>query len=129
MIRTKHLRADPVEAADGTRILVTRYYPRGIAKDAGLWQAWEPDLGPSRELHGDVKDGRIGWDAYERRYLAEMRGEEALRLLDALAARAARGETLTLLCDHPRSMPAERCHRFLLQRLLTERAAGPRATF
>jgi uncharacterized protein YeaO (DUF488 family) len=128
VIRAKHLRAERAEPADGTRILVTRYYPRGIPASQRLWDEWQKELAPSRALHGDIKDGRISWDAYEARYLAEMGTPAAQAALAALAERARGGERLTLLCDHPRTTPQERCHRFLLQRLLERRIATSRTT-
>jgi uncharacterized protein YeaO (DUF488 family) len=42
---------DPVDPADGRRILVCRYRPRGVPKDEEAWDEWMPHLGPSRELH------------------------------------------------------------------------------
>jgi uncharacterized protein YeaO (DUF488 family) len=103
------------------RVLVTRYYPRGIPSSGKTWHAWVRELAPSRELHKAIKEGRIGWDEYDRRFLAEMEGEPAQRALQDLADRAAAGETVTLLCDHPPALAPERCHRFLVARLLEER--------
>lgn len=60
MIRTKDLRNSPPEPADGLRVLVSRYYPRGIPKSRRLWDLWCPELGPSRELHAAVKPQRGG---------------------------------------------------------------------
>ena len=47
-IRTKRW-DDPKEPADGFRLLVCRYRPRGLPKDAETWDAWNADLGPSKE--------------------------------------------------------------------------------
>lgn len=120
MIQTKHLRSDPAEASDGTRIYIGRRYPRGV-KDNTLWHERIHDLGPSLRLHEAIMRGEVSMDAYEQRFLAEMRTQPATSLLADLRRRSAAGETITLLCDHPKSLAPDRCHRFLVQALLEGR--------
>jgi uncharacterized protein YeaO (DUF488 family) len=114
LIKTKRWN-DPVERDDSHRLLVCRYRPRGVRKDAETWDEWAPHLGPSRELHADYygKHGpAIDWHEFRRRYLAEMRQEQ--EVIAGLSARVARGETITLLCSSA-CTNAERCHRSLLK--------------
>jgi uncharacterized protein YeaO (DUF488 family) len=112
---------DGGEDDDGYTVLVCRYRPRGIPRTHETWDAWEPDLGPSKELldafHG--KRGRaIEWPEYARRYLEEVRARPSAQAqIAALRARLAAGETVTLLCSSACADPA-RCHRTLLARLL-----------
>src|SRR4051794_40310123 len=117
-IKTKRWN-DPIGPDDGFRLLVCRYRPRGVRKADETWDAWQPSLGPSRELHAAFygKSGQppLGWSEYRRRYMAEMPGRAAQ--LQAVAARLAAGETVTLLCSSHCSDPA-RCHRSLLAGLL-----------
>jgi uncharacterized protein YeaO (DUF488 family) len=116
-IKTKRWN-DPVERDDGHRLLVCRYRPRGVRKDAEAWDGWWPHLGPSRELHAAYygKHGSpIGWAEYRRRYLVEM--TEQREAIAALAARVAAGEMMTLLCSSACTDP-ERCHRSLLKALV-----------
>jgi uncharacterized protein YeaO (DUF488 family) len=125
VIRTKRW-CDPIEREDGFRLLVCRYRPRGLPKAKETWDAWWADLGPSRELHAAFygKHGPpIGWAEYRRRYLAEVakKGERVREL----AARSARGETITLLCSSACLDPA-RCHRTLLADEIA-RATGTRS--
>jgi uncharacterized protein YeaO (DUF488 family) len=109
---------DPSEPDDGFRLLVTRYRPRGLPREAETWDAWNPHLGPSRELHAAAygKTGlKFHWEDYRRRYLAEMRSQtEAIR---ELAHRVAGGETITLLCSS-QCVRESRCHRSLLKELI-----------
>lgn len=115
---------DPPSKADGFRLLICRYRPRGVKKEDETWDAWMPQLGPSRELHADYwgEHGEpIGWEAYQRRYLQEVLAEQ--RTIDALAQRLRSGETITLLCSSACKDP-ERCHRTLLQQLIEQRAAS-----
>ncbi|MBI4393646.1 MAG: DUF488 family protein [Euryarchaeota archaeon] len=127
VVKTKHLRLDPLEPSDGTRILVSRFYPRGYAKGRETWDEWRKELGPSRELHGEVKANKVGMETYRRRFENEMEAPEAQEAITGIARRVAEGESVTLLCDHLRSAPAEGCHRFIVAGLIEEAArAGPR---
>ncbi len=114
---------DPKGPADGFRLLVCRYRPRGLPKARETWDDWWKELGPSEALHAAAygKDGPpIAWDEYERRYRAEMQEQEAR--IDALAARVRSGETVTLLCSSS-CKDAARCHRTLLRELIEARLA------
>ncbi len=111
---------DPIEPDDGFRLLVCRYRPRGVRKQDETWHAWCKDLGPSRLLHADFygKNGPpIGWNAYRRRYLEEMK--EQGHHIDELAALVAEGKTITLLCSSACGDP-QRCHRTLLKNLIEQ---------
>ena len=116
---------DPREADDGFRLLVTRYRPRGLPKDQETWDAWQPHLGPSKELHAAAY-GKAGlkfhWDDYRRRYLAEMRTHGAA--IEELAMRVAAGETITLLCSS-QCVRESRCHRSLLRELIEAKLSHP----
>ena len=112
---------DPAEGDDGFRLLVCRYRPRGLAKENETWDAWNPNLGPSKELHADYYGkGRIptGWSEYRPRYLREMLRQKPA--IAELAQRVKKGETITLLCSSACDRES-RCHRSLLKELI-ERA-------
>lgn len=121
---------DAAAPDDGFRLLVCRIRPRGVAKADEPWDAWWPELGPSRELL-DAFHGKGGtplpWAEYVPRYLAEMTGPGQLWRIRDLARRAAQGETLTLLCSAACTDPA-RCHRTLLAKLLAESSAPSQTT-
>ena len=116
---------DPPEPDEGFRLLVTRYRPRGVSKQDETWDAWEPDLGPSKELHAAVYGKGvtpIPWETYRRRYLLEMRGQTQ-KIAD-LARRLSSGERITLLCSSHCERES-RCHRSILKELI-ETAAQAR---
>ena len=124
-IKTKRWN-DAGEADDGFRLLVCRYRPRGVRKDDETWHTWCPELGPSRELHGDFygKHGEpIGWQAYRRRYLDEMK--EQSELIEELALLHREGKKITLLCSSACVDPAH-CHRTLLKQLIEDASAKRR---
>jgi uncharacterized protein YeaO (DUF488 family) len=117
VIRTKRWN-DPAEAADGFRLLICRYRPRGVRKADETWDKWCPALGPSRVLHADFygKHGPpLKWPEFRRRYLAEMRNQA--ESIAELTRRVSAGETLTLLCSSA-CHDAEHCHRSLLKELI-----------
>jgi uncharacterized protein YeaO (DUF488 family) len=119
-IKTKRWN-DPREADDGYRLLICRYRPRGVPKTDETWDAWCPDLGPTRKLHADFygKNGApLPWEQYRQRYLEEMQAQG--ELIDELAAMVAEGKTITLLCSSACVDPVH-CHRTLLQQLIESR--------
>jgi uncharacterized protein YeaO (DUF488 family) len=116
-IRTRRWN-DPPEPGDGFRLLICRYRPRGVAKSAETWDAWEPNLGPSKALHAAMYTqgaSTLPWATYRRRYLEEMKEQQPL--IATLARRAAAGETITLLCSSACTRDS-RCHRSLLRELI-----------
>jgi uncharacterized protein YeaO (DUF488 family) len=111
MLRTKRVYDKP-ERADGTRVLVMRFWPRGIKKSAvGLWLK---DLGAEVANLRAFKAGRIGWPEMRRRYLAGLKREPAASALRRLRAMAKRGR-VTALCS---CADEKRCHRSLLRAAL-----------
>ncbi len=84
------------EVSDGTRILVDRLWPRGIAKDKAQIDLWLKDISPSdalrKRFHGKPED----WDAFCDAYAAELEGEAAQAAVKELRARLADGP-VTLL--------------------------------
>ncbi|MFO0981244.1 MAG: DUF488 family protein [Planctomycetota bacterium] len=118
-IKTKRWN-DPIEPDDGFRLLVCRYRPRALPKADETWDEWWKDLGPSVALHADFygKHGPpITYSEYRRRYLREMLRQH--EKIAALARRAMKGETITLLCSSA-CADASRCHRSLLKQLIDD---------
>jgi uncharacterized protein YeaO (DUF488 family) len=109
---------DPTDPGDGFRLLICRYRPRALPKDQETWDAWEPNLGPSKELLADYQGkGRLqtGWAEYRTRYLREMQAHK--KEIHELAERVKAGETITLLCSSSCERES-RCHRSLLKALI-----------
>jgi uncharacterized protein YeaO (DUF488 family) len=122
-IRTKRWN-DPREDDDGYRLLICRYRPRGVTKEAEPWDAWCQAFAPSEELHAAAygKSGEpIAFVDYERRFREEMAHQRYW--IDGFASRLRAGETITLLCSSACVDPS-RCHRTIVKDLL-EKAAFP----
>ena len=119
---------DPAEPGDGTRVLVSRYRPRGVRREGEPWDVWVPELAPSPALHADTygKSGpAISWELYTTRYLVEM---QASRFWwRSYAEMLRRNESLTLLYSSACTDPGH-CHRTLLRALIEREAQDqPRA--
>jgi uncharacterized protein YeaO (DUF488 family) len=132
-VKTKSI-YEPAGPEDGVRVLVTRYYPRGVKKDR--FDRWEKALSPSRELLAAYRSGRKSWDQFKVSFLSEMRARpesvESLRVVSSLA----KVQDVTLLCYE---RPGLNCHRHLVRAILSrpgvlssyvggEREAGQRQT-
>jgi uncharacterized protein YeaO (DUF488 family) len=85
---------EAADAADGTRILVDRLWPRGVSKQRAALDDWMKDIAPSAELRQWFGHEPSRWAEFQRRYKAELRGHgEELGRLRAIAAKG----TLTLV--------------------------------
>jgi uncharacterized protein YeaO (DUF488 family) len=71
MIRIKRV-YEPVESKDGTRILVDRLWPRGIAKKALRLDSWYRGVAPSNELRKWFNHDPARWDEFRKRYFTEL---------------------------------------------------------
>lgn len=85
MVRVKRVyeAADP---SDGTRVLVDRVWPRGITKERADVRWWAKDIGPSNELRKWFGHVPERYDAFAKRYRAELKGNADLERLRELAA-------------------------------------------
>jgi uncharacterized protein YeaO (DUF488 family) len=87
---------DPPAKADGTRILVDRLWPRGIAKGDAKIELWLKEIAPSHQLrkrfHGKPED----WDAFRTAYFAEMQSAAAQAAVKELRSHLRKGK-VTLL--------------------------------
>jgi uncharacterized protein YeaO (DUF488 family) len=122
-VKTKRV-YDPPSSEDGVRILVMRFYPRGVKRET--FHEWRKELGTDPELIRAWKSGAISWDEFARRYEAQISADpKAQASLNELAQRA-RKETLTLLCA---CEDEAHCHRTLLKAMIERRIKRARNRF
>lgn len=104
---------EPSEPGDGLRVLITRYYPRGVKKDR--FDRRVVALSPSRELLSSYRTGERDWAEFSEAFLAELRVNpeslEALRSLHELS----KDQDVTLLCYERAGLP---CHRYIVRDLV-----------
>ena len=75
-IRLKRAYEAP-EPTDGARFLVDRLWPRGIQKSALEIEAWPKEVAPSVVLRRWFGHDPKRWPEFERRYFAELEGNES----------------------------------------------------
>ncbi len=110
---------------EGLRIGTVRRPPRGVPKSefsSGNWyDVWLPNLAPSPQtvkLGLGAKSQRE-WNAFVKRYRAEMAIPEKSRVLDLLAALSHESNfSVGCYCEDE-----SRCHRSILRELLHDRGA------
>ena len=116
---------DPRVADEGLRIGTVRRPPRGVPKAdfaaRDFYDVWLPEVAPSEELLklGQAAHDPVRWQAFVRRYRAEMKQPEKAHVLDLLAA-LSRTTSFSVGCY---CASEEHCHRFILRELLLERGA------
>jgi len=118
----------PRQAGEGPRIGTVRRPPRGVPKaeyaSRDLYDIWFPNLSPSEELLKQglaVADARE-WNAFRRRFLAEMKSPTARHDLELLAGLSHHAD-LSIGCY---CADESRCHRSILRELLAARGAAVR---
>jgi uncharacterized protein YeaO (DUF488 family) len=87
---------DPASAGDGTRILIDRLWPRGIAKEKAKIDLWLREIAPSDELRKRFHAKPDDWDAFCAAYSVELEGADAEAAAQALLERLKHGP-VTLL--------------------------------
>ena len=115
----------PLHPREGLRVGTVRRPPRGVPKARfardDWYDVWFPNLAPSLETmkKGLSAQTQAEWNAYRRKYLAEMARPDAKHDLALLAA-------LSHVTDFSVGCYCEdesRCHRSLLKQLLVENGA------
>ncbi len=118
----------PRKPNEGIRLGTVRRPPRGVPKTEfakrDFYDVWLPILSPSAALVSvglhSIDDK--SWNAFKRKFLAEMKEPDASRVLDLLAALSHQTNlSLGCYCENE-----ARCHRSILRALLTERSASLR---
>jgi uncharacterized protein YeaO (DUF488 family) len=110
---------------EGLRIGTVRRPPRGVPKAEfarrDFYDVWQPLLSPSAELVAQAKaaEDEKAWDAFRRKFKAEMNHPAPSQLLDLLAA-LSHQTSLAVGCYCEEEA---HCHRSVLRELLKARGA------
>ena len=115
----------PRAPGEGLRLGTVRRPPRGVPKSEfasrDFYDVWFPNLAPSAELVAEAQgaEDEKAWNAFRRKYRAEMAKPDAARVLDLLAAMSHQAAfAVGCYCEDE-----ARCHRAFLRELLAERGA------
>lgn len=115
----------PRAADEGLRLGTVRRPPRGVPKaefaTQDWYDLWFPNLAPSVETMklGQQADTPAQWQAFVRRYRAEMAEPERAHVI-ALLAQLSRQTTFSVGCYCENEL---RCHRSVLRELLAVQGA------
>ena len=115
----------PREKEEGLRIGTVRRPPRGVRKEdfsaKNYYDVWFPNLSPSDVLVKQAlsaKDEK-SWNAFKRKFTAELKSPHASKDLDLLAALSHQSNlSIGCYCEDE-----SRCHRSILKELLVQRGA------
>lgn len=110
---------DPRSPQDGKRVLVMRFWPRGVRREAA--DIWFRELGTSPELIRDWKAGMMRWTEFRRAYQRGLRDPAARQAIHEIRNLLAQGP-VTLLCS---CREENRCHRIILKQEVLRSAAHP----
>jgi len=114
-IKTKSIYEEK-EKSDGTRVLITRYYPRGVKRTH--FDLWIRGASPEASLLKKYKSKMISWRELSKRFREQMRtSPDSRKALQDLIALSERGD-VTLLCYEKEG---QNCHREIVK-ALAERA-------
>lgn len=78
---------DEVGPDEGQRVLVDRFWPRGVRKDDPRVGIWCKDVAPSRDLREWYRHDADRFDEFAARYTSELRDSGALEELRKLTRR------------------------------------------
>lgn len=109
---------EPASDADGYRVLIDRLWPRGVSKAKARVDAWEKDIAPSPELRKWYGHDPKKWHEFQKRYVHELRGAAATKILDELVRRSKRGRVTLVYASRAGDMS----DAAVLTRLLNRRA-------
>ncbi len=88
---------EPALRTDGTRVLVDRLWPRGMARASAAIDEWLRDLAPSHDLRRWFHARPDRWQDFRKRYLKELSQPEAEDSLLKLYKLVHKRKRLTLL--------------------------------
>lgn len=106
---------DKPSVSDGARVLVDRLWPRGVTKDKARIDEWLKELAPSNELRKWYHARPSMWQEFRKRYLEELRDEQASASLERLYELVASRKKVTLVFS---SKNEERNNAVVLKELL-----------
>jgi uncharacterized protein YeaO (DUF488 family) len=96
-IKIKRAYDDPAHD-DGVRVLVDRFWPRGLSKARAHVDLWLKDLAPSSPLRRWFNHDPARWVEFRRRYARELDAKD--RAIAALRGAARRGRVTLLFSAH-----------------------------
>jgi uncharacterized protein YeaO (DUF488 family) len=86
---------DPEKTGEKYKVLVDRFWPRGISKEKAEWHEWIREISPSNELRKWYNHDPLKWEKFKQMYKDELSGKQGE--LERLKQLEIKHGTLTLL--------------------------------
>jgi uncharacterized protein YeaO (DUF488 family) len=110
---------DPRSPGDGLRLLVMRFWPRGVARTAV--DLWFRELGTTPALIQQWKNGAVRWTEFRRAYQRGLQDPAARQAITEIRKLLSE-KPVTLLCSCPDDA---RCHRSILRQAVLQQPPRP----
>jgi uncharacterized protein YeaO (DUF488 family) len=94
-LRTKSIYEEKT-SSDGTRILVSRFYPRGVKRER--FDLWIRGASPSKELLKEYKRGVIKWPEFSRKFGKQLTNLKESKVAIDRIVELSKIDDVTLLC-------------------------------
>jgi len=109
-VRTKSI-YEAISNEDGLRVLITRYYPRGVKRDR--FDLWLKGASPTIDLLKTYRSGSIDWSEFRKRFSKQLNSEvESKSAIKELLGLAKKRKNITLLCYE---REGQNCHRQIVK--------------
>lgn len=108
-VQTKSI-YEPKSKSDGLRILITRYYPRGVKRDK--FDLWIRGASPTRDLLKSYRQGSIDWSEFKKQFSKQLSSEEESKTAMNELFTLAKKKSITLLCYE---REGQNCHRQIVK--------------
>ena len=114
-VKTKSI-YDEKEPSDGTRILISRFYPRGVKRTH--FDLWIRDASPEKPLLKEYRDKAIDWKVFSKKFRDQLKSSpsslEAIKKIEELAKK----DDVTLLCYE---REGQKCHRLIVKSVVNQK--------
>ena len=112
-LKTKSIYEDK-EKVDGVRVLITRFFPRGVKKTH--FDLWLRNASPEASLLKKYKSEGMNWREFSKEFRKQMRIlPESKKAIQELIELLGREKDVTLLCYEKEG---QNCHRYLVKALV-----------
>lgn len=120
VVTTKSIYEEKSEC-DGIRVLVSRFYPRGVKRSR--FDFWVRDASPEPELLKKYKNGSLEWKEFSGRFKQQLKSSAKSRDAINKLVELGRSNRITLLCYERQG---EHCHREIVKAVVNLRTKRKR---
>ncbi len=102
------------EKSDGLRVLIARFYPRGVKKSH--FDLWLRHASPEVALLKRYKSGEVDWKEFSKEFRKQIReSPDSKQAIQDLVELLGKEKVVTLLCYEKEGV---NCHRYLVKAIV-----------